>query len=127
MISEAPQKGLEPWCSAYHFCTTLFNKAWNQVLHRFKSCSQHVGDSRWYGSLAMVPVGNKDKCFSLVNHITKTKAVHHHHLLISTVIKTCNKCYKICLNLKGRHRLNCLNLKGSTISRFERIFNKGGI
>ena len=43
------------WCSGYHYCTTSFNKVWTQVLRRFKSCSQHVGDLRWWGSLTMVP------------------------------------------------------------------------
>ena len=41
------------WCSGYHYCTTSFNKAWTQVLRRFKSCSPRVGDSRWWGSLTM--------------------------------------------------------------------------
>ena len=36
------------WCSGYHYCTTSFNKAWSQVLRRFKSCSQHFGDSQWW-------------------------------------------------------------------------------
>ena len=27
-----------PCCSGYHYCTTSFNKAWTQVLRRFKSC-----------------------------------------------------------------------------------------
>ena len=27
---------LAPWCSGYHYCKTSFNKAWTQVLHRFK-------------------------------------------------------------------------------------------
>ena len=34
------------WCSGYHYCTTSFNKARTQVLHRFKSCLWHVGDLR---------------------------------------------------------------------------------
>ena len=48
-----------PWWSGYHHCTTSFTKAWKQVLRRFKSCSQCVGDSRWWGSLTMDPAGNK--------------------------------------------------------------------
>ena len=60
-----------PWCSAYHYWTSSFNKAWTQVLHRFKSCSRRVGDSRWWGSLTMVPAGNKAKCLLSVNHTTK--------------------------------------------------------
>ena len=66
-----------PWCSSYHYCTTSFYKAWNQVLRRFKSCSRCVGDSRWWGSLTMAPAENKAKRLSSVNHTTKT--IHHHH------------------------------------------------
>ena len=39
-----------PWCSGYLYWTTSFNKAWTQVLRRFKSCSRRVPDSRWWGS-----------------------------------------------------------------------------
>ena len=60
------------WCSDYHNCSTSFNKAWTQVLHRFKSWSQHVRDSQRWGSLAIVPAGNKTDCLSPVNHTTKT-------------------------------------------------------
>ena len=38
---------------------------------------RHVGDSQWWGSLRMVPAGNKVKCLLSVNHTTKT--IHHHH------------------------------------------------
>ena len=34
-----------PWCSGYHYCTTSFNKAWTQVLRRFKPSSRRIGDS----------------------------------------------------------------------------------
>ena len=66
-----------PWCSGYHYCTTSFNWAWTQVLRRFKPYLWHVRDPWWWGSLIMVPAGNKAKCLSLVNHTTKT--IHHHH------------------------------------------------
>ena len=66
-----------PRCSGYHYCTTSFNWAWTQVLHRLKPCSRRVGDSRWWGSLTMVPAGNKAKHLSSINHTTKT--IHHHH------------------------------------------------
>ena len=46
-------------CSGYHYCTTSFIKARTQALRRFKPCSWRVGDSRWWGSLTMVPAGNK--------------------------------------------------------------------
>ena len=49
------------WCNGYHYCTTSFNKAWTQVLRRFKSCSRRVGNLRWWRSLAMIPAGNKAK------------------------------------------------------------------
>ena len=66
------------WRSGYHNCTASFNKAWTQVLCRFKSCSRRVGDSRWWRrSMAIIPTGNKAKRLSKVNHTTK--AIHHHH------------------------------------------------
>ena len=68
---------LTPWCSDYHYCKILFIKAWNQVLRRFKSCSRRIGDSRYWGALAMVLAGNKAKRLSLDNHTTK--AIHHHY------------------------------------------------
>ena len=80
-----------PWCSGYHYCTTSFNSAWTQVLRRFKPCLGRAGDSQWWGSLAMVPAGNKAKCFSSVNHTTKTIYHHHHtgewHLTYSDLIQ----------------------------------------
>ena len=60
-----------PWGSGYHYCTTSFNKAWTQVLYRFKSCSWHVGDLRWWVSLTMVLAGNTTKCLLPFNHTTK--------------------------------------------------------
>ena len=65
-----------PWCSGYHYYTTSFNLAWTQILCRFKFCSLRVRDSRWWGSLTMVLVGNKAKRLLSVNHTTKT--IHHH-------------------------------------------------
>ena len=62
---------LAPWCSGCHYCTTSFNWAWTQVLCRFNTCSRRVGDSPWWGSLTMVPAGNKAKHISSVNHTTK--------------------------------------------------------
>ena len=71
---------LAPWCSGYHYCTTSFNNAWTQVLRWFKSFSRRVGDSRWWGSLTMVPAGNKSKSLSSVNHTTK--AIHHQFITL---------------------------------------------
>ena len=68
-----------PWCSGYHCCTTSLNKAWTLVLRRFKSCSRRVEDLRWWGSLTMVPAGNKAKRLSSVNHTIKTIHHRHHH------------------------------------------------
>ena len=48
-----------PWRSGYHYCKTSFIKARTQALRRFKPCSWRVGDSRWWRSLTMVPIGNK--------------------------------------------------------------------
>ena len=66
------------WCSDYLYRTTWFNKDWTHVLHRYKSCSWRVGDSRWWDSLTVVPVGNKTKHHSLVNHTTK-KILYNHY------------------------------------------------
>ena len=66
-----------PWYSRCQCCTTLLNKIWNQVRRRFKSCLQRVRDSRWGGSLTMVPAGYKANRLSLVNYSTKT--IRHHH------------------------------------------------
>ena len=63
---------LSLWCSGYHYCMTSFNMVSTQALRRFKSCSRHVGDSVWWGSLTMVPAGDKAKHLSSVNHTTKT-------------------------------------------------------
>ena len=63
----------------YQYCTS-FNKAWAQVLHRFKSCLWRVGDSKCRGSLTRVPAGNKAECLSSVNH--NTKAIHHHPFFV---------------------------------------------
>ena len=71
-------KNANVWCSGYHYCTTLLSKAWTHVLHRFKSCSHRVGDSRWWGSLTMVPAGSKAKRLLSVNY--NTKAIHHHQI-----------------------------------------------
>ena len=70
-----------PWCISYPYCTTSFKKAWTQVLRRFISCSRRVRDLRWWGSLTMVPAGNKAKRLSSVNNTTKTN--YHHHYPIS--------------------------------------------
>ena len=59
-------------CCGYHYCTTSFK----QILNSGSGHGQ-TGDSRRWGSLTTVPVGNKAKRLSLVNHTTK--AVHHHH------------------------------------------------
>ena len=62
------------------FAYSRLGKAFEtQVLCRFKSCSRRVGDSRWWGSLTMVPARNKAKRLSSVNHTTKTIHHHHHH------------------------------------------------
>ena len=69
------QEIVASWCSGYHYCTTSFNKAWIQVLDRFKSYSRRVGDFRWWESLTMALARNKAKRLSSVNHATKT--IHH--------------------------------------------------
>ena len=84
------------WRSGYNYCTTSFNKALNQVMCRFKSCLRHVRDLQWWGSLAVVHVGNEAKWLSQVNHTTKI--IHHQfinspleifELLFNHEIKSC--------------------------------------
>ena len=70
------KKDVLPWCSGYHFCTTLLKYFWTQVLRSFKPCSRRVGDSRWSGYLTMVPAENEAKRLSSVNY---TIIIHHHH------------------------------------------------
>ena len=41
--------------------------------------ARRVRDSRWWGSLTIVPAGNKAKRLSSVNHTTETIHHHHHH------------------------------------------------
>ena len=54
--------------------------SWTHVLGRLKSCTQHVGDLSWWGSLlAVLPHGKKTKHPSSVNHTTETIHHHHHH------------------------------------------------
>ena len=55
-------------------------KAWTQVLRRFKSCSWRVGDSRWWGSLTMVPAENKAMPFVGQPY---HKTIHHIHVQFS--------------------------------------------
>ena len=66
---------LVPLWSGYHCCTTSFNKAGSQVLHRLKSCSWHAGYWRWWESLPMFPAGNKENAFRR----SAAKSTHHHH------------------------------------------------
>ena len=64
------------WIDTNFECTTLFVKAWTQVLHWFKSYLRRVEDLRWWESLTEVPTGDKTNRYSLVNHTAKT--IHHH-------------------------------------------------
>ena len=58
-----------PPCSGYHYGTTSFKRAWIQVLHRFKSCSQLIRGCLWWGEpLKMVPTGNKAQPFKRQHH-----------------------------------------------------------
>ena len=70
------------WGSGYHYCITLFNKNWTQVLHRFRLCSWHASDLRWSRHLTIAPAGSKASGLSLLNHLAKT--IHHHYISFST-------------------------------------------
>ena len=82
-----------PWCCGYLYCITSFIKASTQALHWCKSWLWHVGDLQWWGSVTMVPSGNRAKCLLSVNHITK---IHHHHTLFSTAQKDTATLCKDC-------------------------------
>ena len=45
--------------SGYHYCITLFSKAWTQVLRWLKSCALHVGGLQWWETLRIVLAENK--------------------------------------------------------------------
>ena len=64
------------WCRGVAVITIA--QLYSTKLHRFKSCSQRVGDLPLWKSLAMVPAGNKTKRLSSVNHTIKT-ILHHYH------------------------------------------------
>ena len=66
------------------------NRYWHAADLRYKrnllSCIWSMLDTlrrvinlQWWGSLTMVPAGNKAKRLSSVNHTTKTIHDHHHH------------------------------------------------
>ena len=116
-----------PWRSGYHYCTTSFSKTWTQVLRRFKSCSWRVGDSRWWGSLTMVPAGNKAKRLSLVNHTTKT--IHHHHSLLTKIYFCKIIPSHLCFSLFLLHVIFLHQLGSSDINFFlyELLYNYGVI
>ena len=80
-----------PWCTGYDYCTTSFNKAWTQVLRRFKSYLSRFGDSRWPGSLRTIPAGSKAKHISSVNNTTKQFII----IIIIIIIIISNNCHEI--------------------------------
>ena len=69
---------LPDMCSGCHYYTTSFNKAWTQLLRRFKSCTRRVGDS-FVGqpyhknnsspNMARMPLM---KCYYMLQNVTVT-------------------------------------------------------
>ena len=55
------------WCGGYHYCTTSFNKAWTQVMHRFNSCLRHVRDSQWW-QWSQLEIRLNAFCWSTIPH-----------------------------------------------------------
>ena len=53
----------KPLRSISHYCATSFNKALTQVLRKFRSYSRLIEDSRWWGSLTMVPLEIRPNAF----------------------------------------------------------------
>ena len=68
-----------PQCSSYHYCTTSFQKAWTQVLRKFKSWLQGVGHSQWWGSLTIVLVEIRLNAFCWSTIPQKQLIIIHHH------------------------------------------------
>ena len=66
---------MAPWCSGYHYWTM-------QVLRRFKSSSRCAWDSRWWGSLTVVPARNKAKHLLSVNYICHKKVINTNEVLV---------------------------------------------
>ena len=121
---------LAPLYSGYHDRRTSFKWAWTQVLLRFKPYWMHVGDPWLWGSLTMVPVGNKAKHLSLVNHSIKTihyynHRHHHHHDLFSLCLNSAkiSTSNQRCFNVVNQHWNNVvptLNIKQYPTSIFQR-------
>ena len=53
------------WRRGCYYYSSSYNKAWSQILRRFKSCSRVVGGLWWWESLNMVLLGKKTStaCF----------------------------------------------------------------
>ena len=47
---------------------SVINEAWTYIQRKFKFCLHHVKGLRWWESQTVVPVRNKGKRLSLVNH-----------------------------------------------------------
>ena len=98
------------WCSDYHYIT-----AWTQVLYMFKSCLWHVRDLRWWGSLTMIPAGNRAKCFSSVNYTTKQFII-----IIIVIIIIMNASTKLIGGRQVPYRFPSVQWKLISISSFHR-------
>ena len=75
-----------PWCSGYSTTAQLHSTKPELRFCAGSNPARRVGDSRWWGSLTMVPAGNKAKRLSSVNHTTKT--IHHHQTTFSWYLKS---------------------------------------
>ena len=71
----------------------LMSTCFNFYINKLLSCSRRVGNSRWWGSLTMVPAGNKAKRLSSVNHTTKT--IHHQFIIIKFCILLVSRIFFI--------------------------------
>ena len=124
-----------PWCIGRHGVVVIStaqrhstepeHSTWTQVLHSLKSCSRRVRDSRWWGSLTIVPAGNNAKSLSSANHTTKTichyKTIHHnyyHYHLLSKFIQMGMFFSKSLLPLQNLRALKWLSNTSCVIFRF---------
>ena len=85
IMAKSPNpENFNPWCCVVVVIIThnLIQLSLNSGSVQVQTLSQCVRDLRWWGSLTIVPAGNKTRPLSSVNHTAK--AIHHLHHQLST-------------------------------------------
>ena len=62
-----------------HYYKISVNKAWTQVLSRFKSWTQNGWHMQWWESLTKASASNKAERLSLFNHSLETNYHYYHY------------------------------------------------